>query len=165
MVTVAPSPPKSGWTCVEVIDVLTVVDPLNPETIACEICSRSLRWSHIIEHPAWPERLITGCCCAARLCSGYDARAAEQRAMNQAASRERFIAPKQWKRSAKGNWWRRSRGRVVTIFSQGNEFVACIAVNTGRRRRPDDPQPQFTSRCETERDAKIAAWEKLNCEG
>ena len=43
------------------------------------------------------------------------------------AEREAFLDPSQWRKSQRGNWWRKWEGRVVTIFARYGGWRWCIA--------------------------------------
>jgi hypothetical protein len=89
-------------------------------TVRCEFCRTRIRWIHVLEHDDYPRTLAAGCCCAARLCYGYDAGDAEREAINRACRLLRFTNLSRWtqSRNNSGNIWRMVRtpdGRDVRV--------------------------------------------------
>lgn len=127
--------PADGWTCREVIDANTLE---SSERIRCEFCNTQIRWIHILVHDDHDGEASSGGCCAARLCFGYNAEAAEREVKNRMARQTRFIDPQRWKRSNvnAANICRQVQfedgSRVkVTIFLKNDSFGICIANRKG----------------------------------
>lgn len=91
-------PPTSDWNCREIQDA-KMVD--RNGSANCEFCGTRIRWIHILEHDEHHKSMQAGCCCAERLCFGYDASTAENEFKNRMARLHRFMNLKRWKRSQK----------------------------------------------------------------
>lgn len=109
-------PPRSGWQPDRLIDAASFGAQTSRRT--CDRCNHALRWIHVLVHRDWPHEMRVGCCCAVRLCDDYDAEAAERHELNRVLRRQRFLGSEKWKRSRKGNLWRRYCSKTVTIFSR-----------------------------------------------
>lgn len=125
---------QANWTCEGVVDAYR-----TDYEARCEVCNKPLRWIHILTRRNFPLKIEAGCCCAARLCSGYDAVSAERTAKNRADRLQRFLNPDRWRRSAKGNPTRKGRDYLLTIYqnSQG-QWRFCV-----KRKREKDPVHPF----------------------
>lgn len=88
--------PTANWTCREVLDA----NVIEPDDIAkCDFCDRRIRWIHVLEHDDWHRSMQAGCCCAMRLCHGYDAEGAERELKNRAGRLMRFVDLRRWRPS------------------------------------------------------------------
>lgn len=107
-----PRRPEYGYSPVDVVDAICRDEPTT-----CDLCSRKLRWVHVIAHSALDHYLSVGCCCAARMCDDYDAVGAETCAKNRAARLRSFIAGSNWRQNDKGNLTRKLRDKTyLTVF-------------------------------------------------
>jgi hypothetical protein len=88
--------PSMDWTCRDVLDA-EVYSPDEP--VRCKFCSTKIRWVHVLVHDDWDGSAESGGCCAARLCLGYDAEAAEREVKNRVGRLQRFVDPRRWTRS------------------------------------------------------------------
>ncbi|HKB36120.1 MAG TPA: hypothetical protein VKD72_06680, partial [Gemmataceae bacterium] len=77
----------------------------------------------------WHRTIEAGCCCALRLCYGYDAEEAERKFKNRMDRLERFMNARKWKQSRNNpdNIWRDIRlpsgaKLKVTIFKKAGRF-------------------------------------------
>ena len=128
--------PSTDWTCRD--PVRDARSPGSQVKGQCEFCGRRLRWVHLLRHPDWPSVAEAGCCCAASLCFGYDAAAAERELINRMARLTRFVDPKGWRpsRNTSKNICREVRmpnNRIlkVTIFLNNGQYGICVANRRG----------------------------------
>ena len=127
--------PKVGWSCNCVLDALAG----DSEGMTwCEVCGTSIRWIHLLEHVDYDRSIEVGCCCARKMCQGYDASGAERDAKGLLSRRRRFVESPKWKPSKNNgnNVWRRvktaSCGDItVTIFAKGSRFSVYLAAAGG----------------------------------
>ena len=111
---------QTDWTCDKVIDGKTL-------SAACDFCGTAIRFIHILEHHEYDHTLEAGCCCAARLCSGYDASDAEREMKNRVNRLMSFTDLSKWHRSQSNpaNVWRwvkitgRKKFRVTVFLKDG----------------------------------------------
>ena len=129
--------PEMDWTCREVLDA-KAIDLRG--SFACEFCDTTIRWLHILEHDDYHRTMQAGCCCAARLCIGYDAKAAERELKNRTERQARFVDLRKWTRSRLNpeNVWRWARigdrkKLMVTVFLTGGRYGICVAGRKGNR--------------------------------
>lgn len=153
--------PDSGWSCRdEPLDALAF--DLD-EPAKCEFCGTRIRWIHVLTHDEYPEQ-AAGCCCAARLCYGYDAAGAERVARNRFERLMRFVNLAKWRQSRynPANICRdvfldskRKRRLRATVFMNGGFYRACLAS-------PRSEPPQYDPRrFSTQREAMEACFEMV----
>jgi hypothetical protein len=136
-----PGVPHRGWTC-------TGVEDLEKAAQLCEMCeSASVRYVHHMTHPDYPETLGVGCICAERMENDYvNPRAREQR-LRSRARRRRTWPEREWRISARGNYYLRTEGFVLTVYEVCDRYGELFwrvrvtngisgAAQTGRRRYP-----------------------------
>jgi len=123
--------PENDWTCREVLDA-KAIDPKGQSS--CEFCGTQIRWIHVLEHDEHHRSMQAGCCCAVRLCSDYDAEAAEREVKNRTGRLIRFTDLRKWQRSKTNpeNIWRFVRisdgsKRRVTVFLRQARYSICLA--------------------------------------
>lgn len=108
--------------------------------VRCDECATELRHVHRFAHDRTGRRIGLGCCCAARLVAGYDAKGEERAAINRGKRRMTFIDSKQWRTSEanNANVWRdvliARKSYRVTVFFRDNQFCACVAVGNDDKR-------------------------------
>lgn len=130
---VSPEPPQDGWWLRRWEDL--GADPAF--WIRCDNkCGHRLRYVHFLNHHDWPGCIKVGCCCAAKLSSDYDPTEYERRMISLAKREQLFVTSPRWRVSKKGNPWLKAGKRIVTIFSKGPWWFACIA-------KKGEPQPSW----------------------
>ncbi len=128
------------WHAVRVTDALAS----GGTRIRCDRCNAQLRWVHVLtndEHAV----IRVGCCCAVRLCRGYDAVSAEREAINRGVRLLRFLDSRQWRTSkaSPANVWRDvpipdGSTRRVTVFEKRGRFGVFVAGPRGANVTPFD---------------------------
>ncbi len=123
-------PIDGEWNCVERLDAHDIeVDG----RVQCEFCRTAIRWIHVLVHDEVAERRFAGCCCAARLCEGYNAEESERAFKNKCDRRVRFVDLSRWtvSRTNPTNIFREMRlpsGRVrVVIFLKDGRYGVVIS--------------------------------------
>lgn len=126
MIRAATASPPDGWTCSSVLDTRLI------GMSQCDLCGTRIRWVHVMEHPASCEQIEVGCCCAERLCYGYDATAAVRELKKKRTRHKRFVDRRHWRTSKRGNLWCKVRmcdeELTVTIYTSGERFGVCLAA-------------------------------------
>jgi hypothetical protein len=122
--------PKSNWNCREILDAREIY-PLG--FAACQFCGTKIRWIHVLEHDDHFRPMHAGCCCAARLCNGYDAAGAEREMKNRLSRRMTFVDRSRWRQSRNNpaNIWRfvrisDQRLRVTVFMTDIGQFGIAI---------------------------------------
>lgn len=115
--------PKIGWTCIDSYDLLE--DDWDGDLVPCEVCGTPHRFTHLMQHPTWPQQLEVGATCAMWMESEY-ATSERERAMKLRWNRRRS-ARKRWETKwgpgrKPGALTRTERGIRVTLFPQGNGY-------------------------------------------
>ena len=141
--------PQRGWTCVGVED-------LEEPSQICEMCeSVEIRYTHLMEHPGYPDTLSVGCVCAEHMEQDYVRPREREKKLKGAARRRKSWASRVWRTSAKGNDYINTDGFNITVFRRGGKWALSISNrDTGRA--------QMGSRnYMTEQAAKAAAFDSL----
>ena len=107
--------PCEGWQVDRVLD-LRESDPLYLEQAFCGRCGRELRYIHVLSHAEWSKLMFAGAVCAGHLVHGYDPHRAERKLLNLPRRRAKFLSTKNWKISARGNPYRKTKTYTATIF-------------------------------------------------
>jgi hypothetical protein len=114
-----PGMPRRGWVCAEVVDH-------GDANQSCEACGNpAVRFLHTIRHPEFRD-LEVGCDCAGHLTG--DCRGAKGREATLKRKATWADSPR-WKRSRRGNAWRKAGGFRVVVFPYGPEFRLAISGN------------------------------------
>jgi len=98
----------------------------------CEMCeSARIRYVHTMGHPDYPDYLNCGCVCAGNMESDYEqAKKRERRFVDKRRRHAQRLAlwrqSGTWHRSSRGNYYRRERGFVVTLFRAQNGWGICL---------------------------------------
>lgn len=128
----------SDWRPLRVVDAIATTG----EKATCERCKTRLRWVHLLENDR-NEITSVGCCCAAKLCSEYDATGAVRGAINRGARLLRFIDSGKWKQSRTNasNVWRAVRmpdgsTHRVTVYLNRGRYGVFVAVPRGNHITP-----------------------------
>lgn len=133
-----PGVPRKGWFCEGVED-------LGEPEHKCEMCGNpAVRYVHLLSHPDH-ESLKVGSVCASHMVVGYDAKGAEARCRTEAQRLENFLT-KGWRVSAKGNLWRKKRGRRIVVGRNRMGWWSMIDgqfIDSGRNRREDAMRSVF----------------------
>ena len=115
--------PKIGWTCIDSYDLLE--DDWDGDLVPCEVCGTPHRFTHLMQHPDWPNQLEVGATCAMWMESEY-ATSERERTMKLRWSRRRSARKRwdtKWTPGRKpGTLTRAERGIRVTVFPQGNGY-------------------------------------------
>jgi hypothetical protein len=112
--------PKSGWVCVEVID-------LGAARPVCQMCLKAhIRYAHTVTHPN-SHTLRVGVCCSGNLeGSPLGARARESVFRLREARRARW-ATKPWRRAKSGVAYLNSDGVSIRVYGVPGGFMGVIA--------------------------------------
>ena len=113
-----PSVPKTGWTCVDVID-------FGMPCEICEMCGHQIiRYGHKMTHPEY-RTLIVGCVCAGRMEGNIEAaRQRENDFKNRNSRRDTFFKRK-WKTSQKGNQYLKINNHVIVLYQMKTKEGKC----------------------------------------
>ena len=102
--------PKSGWTC-------TGIDDLGAPVGICGMCGRQIiRYVHHMRHDRHAGMVGAGCICAGRMEGDPDGARKREGDFKKRGSRLTNYLKKEWKRTGKGNWALKYKGRVVTVL-------------------------------------------------
>jgi len=117
---------QNDWTCIRVIDAKSL-------SAACEFCGTRIRWVHVLGHEDYHSTLEAGCCCAVRLCAGYDAPDAERAMKNKFNRQMKFSDVTKWRRSQSNpanvwRWMKIPKGRKfrVTVFLKDGRYMTFV---------------------------------------
>jgi hypothetical protein len=136
-----PGVPHRGWTCAGVED-------LEEPSQVCAMCeSATVRYVHYMKHPDYPETLGVGCICAEHMENDYVNPRLREHRLRSRTRRGRTWAQRQCRISARGNFYLRTEGFILTVFRlsdrKGQEFWRVRVTNglsaasqVGRRRYP-----------------------------
>lgn len=132
--TLAHRRPTMDWTGTRVLDA-KAGDPAG--WAECGVCGRKIRWVHMLEHCDYHRPIAVGCCCARRLCNGYDAAGAEREFRSRVSRREKFLDRAKWKTSKRNpnNLWRCVRtpggnnATVTAFLNEAGEYMVFLAAS------------------------------------
>lgn len=107
-----PEVPHKGWTCVW-------VDDLGEPSELCQMCeSKEIRYVHYMTHPDYPEELPVGCVCAENMEQDYVNPRQREKKLKNLARRRKSWAKRQWRESARGNYYLNVEGYNIALFQK-----------------------------------------------
>jgi hypothetical protein len=146
-----PGMPHRGWEWLGVVDLNPDELPMDEvEYETCQACGMyPIRFVHTIRHDEWPDELDVGRICVEHLTEDYvsaHADRCEERLKRRAAAvrrkrkadeagRARW-AQRDWRESARGNFWTKEKGDRSTVFASGSGWRIVVDGIFGRRTYP-----------------------------
>jgi hypothetical protein len=148
-----PGVPHKGWMCVGIED-------LEEPSAICGMCeSIEIRYVHFMEHPNYPDTLGVGCICAEHMEQDYVGPRLRENALRSRAQRRKTWEKRDWKTSAKGNYYLNTEGFNLTIFKMLEAGEQCWGLRITHRK---SGRAQFSRRrYKSEELAKRAALDAL----
>ncbi|MEI8390239.1 MAG: hypothetical protein WCG23_10200 [bacterium] len=140
--------PHNGWKFLDMED-------LEDDRIFCQMCRGvKIRYAHSLRHPNYPETLVVGCECAAKMESDYTlAKSREKKFINILKRKKKWLS-RNWRHSSNGNDYINTDGFNIVIFQKGSHW-------TGRLKNKDTECIYSLNYYNTQDDAKRAAFDRL----
>jgi hypothetical protein len=115
--------PRKGWTLLDVYE--------DENLTNCDWCGTSIRYVHVLSHPEVSETTKSGCICSTDLTEDYvNPAKREARLRKISLSRKSWMTSPRWKRSVKGNIYRKHKGLLIVIFKNPHGSGYKISIGT-----------------------------------